>query len=259
MERAQINQTVSPRETAINQLPGDFFDGSDTNDGLTFNNDRLMGRPTRIQRESQPMDATTDIHNFVRIYLALFFTFVAVFYSLRILYRMRHDGQVVVFPGQRFSATWWNHFAFRWFRIFIWAICVFRAIEPGVDRYLGMIGPLQHNWLILSGAVCLTLGFGLALAGHFSLGMDWRSGIDRISPSSLRVTDMYRHSRNPAFLGVAFAQFGFFLALPSLFSAVCLVVGVLTLYRQALSEEQHLETIFNSQYRDYRRKVRRWI
>lgn len=205
------------------------------------------------------METTTDIHDAVRAYLAVFFTFVAAFYSLRIFYMKSHVAAEVVFPGRWFSGTWWNHMVFRCFRLLIWAICVIRQFEPSTDRYLGMIGWLQHDWLVLSGAVLLTLGFALAIAGHFDQGRNWRSGIERAGPPYLKVTGLYRFSRNPIFLGVAIAQIGFFLALPSCFTLICLGVGLIALNRQILSEERHLEETFKGQYRDYTRMVRRWI
>jgi protein-S-isoprenylcysteine O-methyltransferase Ste14 len=205
------------------------------------------------------LEQTTYIFEAVRLYLALFFSLVAAFYTVRILHMKQQGVPEVVFPGSRFSATWWNHMAFRWFRILIWAICVIRVFEPSLDGYLGMIGFLREDWIILSGAILLTLGFSLAIASHFTLGRAWRSGIDPSAPASLKVTGLYRYSRNPAFLGVAMSQVGFFLALPSLFTAVSLGVGLVTLHRQILSEERHLKKVFAGRYGDYRCQVRRWI
>ena len=61
------------------------------------------------------------------------------------------------------------------------------------------------------------------------------------------------------FLGVAFAQLGFFLALPSVFSLLCLVIGLAALYSQTIQEEKHLEQTFSDDYLAYKNRVRRWI
>jgi protein-S-isoprenylcysteine O-methyltransferase Ste14 len=61
------------------------------------------------------------------------------------------------------------------------------------------------------------------------------------------------------FLGVAAAQVGFFLALPSVFSAICLIVGLSVLQRQVLAEEAHLSGRFSEDYKDYSTRVRRWF
>lgn len=205
------------------------------------------------------MEPSSYIQQFVSAYLALFFTFVALFYTLRVRWLKRNVAPTVVFPGPRFTKTWWNHIVFRFFRVAIWAICLVRFVMPSADRFLGTFDSLNHDWVNLTGATLLTLGFALAIASHFSLGCNWRSGIDGNAPSFLEVSGLYRYSRNPGFVGVAIAQTGFFLALPSWFSAVCLGVGLATLYRQTLSEERHLERTFDRQYLDYARRTRRWV
>jgi protein-S-isoprenylcysteine O-methyltransferase Ste14 len=54
-------------------------------------------------------------------------------------------------------------------------------------------------------------------------------------------------------------QLGFFLALPSVFSLVCLVAGVLVITRQAKEEEKALAQRFGQDYEAYRAKVPRWF
>ena len=61
------------------------------------------------------------------------------------------------------------------------------------------------------------------------------------------------------FCAVAVAQAGFFLALPSLFSLLCLAVGLWALSRQAKAEEEHLSQVFAEEYRQYTRDVPRWV
>ncbi|WP_204113189.1 methyltransferase family protein [Shimia biformata] len=195
----------------------------------------------------------------MRLYLAVFFTFVAVFYTTRIFLLKQKGRTEVVHPGSRFSGTWWNHMVFRFFRGLIWGTCVLRVFVPSVDLYLGPIAPLQKDGVILFGAALLTAGFGLALVSHFALGRGWQSGFDEVGPTTLCIRGPYRYSRNPAFLGVIVAQVGFWLALPTLFSSVCLVVGVVAVVRQAMAEERFLEETLGDGYAQYRRNVRRWV
>jgi protein-S-isoprenylcysteine O-methyltransferase Ste14 len=69
----------------------------------------------------------------------------------------------------------------------------------------------------------------------------------------------YNRSRNPVFIAVMLGQFGFFLALPSVFSLVCLIAGVTVLIRQARVEERALADFFGDTYEAYRRRVPRWL
>lgn len=205
------------------------------------------------------MDPASPIADFLRLYLAVFFSFVAVFYTTRIFLLKRRERVEFVHPGPRYGGTWWNHMVFRVFRVLIWGVCVARYLAPGVDAYLGPVAAMQRDWVMLLGAALLTGGFGLALVSHFALGRGWRSGFDVDGGVVLRVRGPYRYSRNPAFLGVMIAQLGFWLALPTVFSGVCLVVGVAAVYRQAIAEERFLETTLGEGYARYRREVRRWV
>ena len=205
------------------------------------------------------MDDSSTIVEFTRVYLAVFYTCVAVFYTARITAKKRAGLREVVFPGERFSSTWWNHMLFRAFRMTIWMVCLLRWFFPGLDSYLGILVSLNAWPIVLVGDILLTAGFLSTLVIHFGLGRQWRSGIDPAGPEKLRTDGPYRVSRNPMFLGVATAQVGFLLALPSVFSAVCLAVGLYTLHSQALAEEKHLLGLHPEDYRHYMGRVRRWL
>ena len=205
------------------------------------------------------MDTGSAIVEFTRIYLAVFYSGVAAFYTVRIAAKKRAGTPEVVFPGGRHSGTWWNHMLFRGFRFAIWMVCLFRWPFPAIDDYLGIFTALNTGPVVVAGNILLTSGFLFAIAVHFSLGRQWRSGIDPRGPGELRVDGFYRYSRNPMFAAVAVAQAGFLLALPSVFSAVCLVVGLYALHRQALAEEHHLSNRFPEEYTRYRSRVRRWL
>ncbi len=205
------------------------------------------------------MDFSATLSDAVRIYLAVFFTFVAVFYTSRVAFLRLKERVEIVLPGERYCATWWNHMVFRVFRVTIWAVCVARAVDPDFDVHLGLWPAFQHPAVVLTGVSLLTAGFGLTLVSHFALGRYWRSGFDGKRPGALLQAGPYRFSRNPAFLGVIIAQVGFWLALPSWFSTVCLVVGVIAVYRQTLSEELHLDATNGAAYAEYKRHVPRWV
>lgn len=202
---------------------------------------------------------SVEILAFGRLYLAGFFTFVAVFYTARILLMKPKVAGEVVFPGRQLSTSWWNHMLFKGFRAAIWLICLARVFAPQWDQHLGLMPTLMHPFILISGLVLLTAGFAVTAGVHCKLGTIWRSGVDPRGPVRLIQTGLYRYSRNPMFVFVALAQLGFFLALPSAFTLVCLVIGWITLYRQALVEERHLEQAFTQEYRHYKTRVRRWI
>lgn len=200
-----------------------------------------------------------DITEVARTYLAIFYTFVAVFYTSRIILMKRALNKELVFPGEKYCVNWWNHIIFRVFRALIWAVCLVRWIYPEFDYYLGIIEGLYTSPVIATGLVLLTFGFVFTLLVHYKMGKIWRSGIDPYGPKELIQTGFYRYTRNPMFCFVALAQLGFFFALPSCFSATCLVIGLYTLNSQAKEEEKHLIKVYPNEYGQYANRVRRWL
>ncbi|RJE75947.1 hypothetical protein BGP78_16535 [Pseudoalteromonas sp. MSK9-3] len=205
------------------------------------------------------MNTAYDLIEFNRIYLAVFYSFVAAFYTTRIILLKSKITAEVIFPGPRFGTTWWNHSLFRGFRVVIWMLCVCRLLLPDTDNYIGRFTGLEEYSVILTGILLLTAGFLFTISVHCYFGKEWRSGIDPSGPKNIISHGLYKYSRNPMFLGVAVSQLGFFLALPSVFTLICLVIGWFTLLRQTLSEEQHLLAAFPEDYTRYRLSVRRWI
>jgi len=203
------------------------------------------------------MDTATTIE-VTRAFLAGFYTFVAVFYILR-LGNKRTGGKTMVFAGQRFSGTWWNHMVFRSFRVLIWCVCVLRVFFPSFDNYLGIFTPMLQWPILVLGNVLLIVGFVFTVLVHRSMGNLWRSGIDPSGPTELKTDSFFQFSRNPMFVSVGLAQLGFFLALPSAFSLVCLILGWLALHRQVIAEESHLANAFAYQYQNYKSRVPRWL
>ncbi|WP_310733491.1 methyltransferase [Colwellia sp. BRX10-3] len=148
---------------------------------------------------------------------------------------------------------------FRIFRVSIWMVCVLRFYFPDIDGYLGIIPSLENVPMLISGNVLLTIGFLLTIIIHFSMSQKWRSGIDPKGPEQLITDGFFKYSRNPIFTSVALSQLGFFLALPSVFTLVCLIIGLYTLHKQTLAEEDHLSTALPSEYKLYSTNVRRWL
>lgn len=204
-------------------------------------------------------EAPTDIIEFTRWYLALFYTFVAAFYTVRIITLKRTTGIERVFHGRRFSANWWHHQIFDVFRVVIWLTCVARLFFPSIDDYLGPLPGHSMAAVVLVGDLILTLGFASVIVIHFYMGKVWASGVSQQGPTQLITTGFYHYSRNPIFIAVLVSQVGFVFALPSVFSVVCLVVGAATILRQAKVEELHLEQVFPDTYPEYRESVPRWL
>ncbi len=199
--------------------------------------------------------ATIALYN--RIFLALFFVFVALFYTVLILVKQSKTTHKIVHKGRRFSLHWFNHLIFGIFRATIFTVCIVRVFTPGIDKWLITI---ESHWSItLLGQALMILGFGFAMQASVGLKNAWRSGIDTTYTQPLVTTGMYRISRNPNFLGVQVAQLGFFLALPSVFTAICLACGWACIRVQVRLEEVQLTKQYQHRYIHYIQSTPRWL
>lgn len=161
--------------------------------------------------------------------------------------------------GERSSAPWWHRQTFNVFRSLILAICVIR-IFADIDRWLGVFDWLYHGLVLLVGMLLLIVSFTAVNYLQAYMHEEWRSGIDpRQRKGHLLTTGPFARSRNPLFIAVICGQLGFFLALPSVFSLICLVAGGLVITRQAREEEKALADKFGADYERYRVRVPRWF
>lgn len=199
----------------------------------------------------------SDYDMFMRVFLALFFTGIAGFYTIRIVTLKPKIRRLYL--GRIGSSHWLGHVTFRFFRLVIWWTCVARVFYPSIDKFLLTCSYLINPFINIAGALLMILGFVLALRGHFELGQHWRSGIDEDQPMPLVTTKLYSKSRNPMYIGVLMGQFGFFLALPSVFTFICLIVGITAILNQVRLEEQHFRKNFPEAYAEYQRRVPRWF
>lgn len=196
---------------------------------------------------------------FTRWFLALFFLGVAGFYTARIIVVRRRLHMSPVFMGDLGTLHWATHTAFRVFRVLILGICVARLIWPGLDAYLGYFDSLAQPAVLLTGDAILLVSFIAVLWVHFAMAEAWRSGTRAGDRTQLMVTGPFARTRNPMMLGVLAAQVGFALALPSVFSLICLVVGVWAVHAQVRVEERALRDHHGAAYEAYARRTPRWL
>ena len=193
-------------------------------------------------------------------FLAAFYTIVALFYTVIIkLKKSTSCSNTLVHMGKPHSLHWYNHLTFRAFRIAIWAACVMQVFIPTINNYLGLFTELLNPVVQTIGCCLMMLGFSLAIYCNLILDKSWRSGVDPNSKPGLVTHLIYARSRNPSYLGVATSQFGFFMAWPTIFSLVCLLVGLIALRIQIYLEEQFLLDLYKDEYKLYVENVPRYI
>lgn len=199
-----------------------------------------------------------SVELFTRHFLGTFFLLIGILFACRALGLYARLGFSHINYGSAGSTSWWNRHLFNGFRAAILGVCLARMFWP-LDPWLGVIPWLYHPFVLLAGVLILLVSFGMASYLQAYMHADWRSGIDVYHKPTLITSGPYGRSRNPLFLAVMLGQLGFFLALPSLFSLVCLLVGVWVIRRQALAEEVALAELYGEPYTHYRNQVPRWL
>ncbi len=112
-------------------------------------------------------------------------------------------------------------------------------------------------------AICFILaGTGISLAGVFAFHQA-RTTVDPTRPnaaSNLVCLGVYQFTRNPMYLGFLLVLLGYAVFLANLAALLGPVLFVLYMNRfQIIPEERALTAIFGEQFRNYQRKVRRWL
>jgi protein-S-isoprenylcysteine O-methyltransferase Ste14 len=130
---------------------------------------------------------------------------------------------------------------------------------------------LDRGWpwpsLALPGASVIAVLVALAGAAVCGLGVlafrRARTTVNPLAPetaSALVATGIYRHSRNPMYVGFALLLLGWALFLGSLVALLAVPAFVLWMNRlQIAPEEAALEQRFGDEFRRYRHSVRRWL
>lgn len=115
-------------------------------------------------------------------------------------------------------------------------------------------------WRSWGGMATVVLGLGIA---QWHARLFRRRGINLHTfrePQQLVTEGLFRHSRNPMYLGFALAAAGLALALGAATPVLVLAAFVLVLDRWYIRfEEQAMLRSFGQAYRDYCRHTRRWF
>lgn len=199
------------------------------------------------------------ILDFARAALPTFFTVLAIVYATRLSAGRARFGMPLDEIGRPGTVQHMTHSMFRVFRIAIWAVCVVRVAHPDFDEMLGVIPELLQPVPVALGLILLVGGFGWVCYCHNYMGLEWRSGVPEKFQPNLITTGPFARVRHPMFIGVLVGQIGFFFALPSIFSAICLVLGTMAIFVQTRFEEDELSKRLGDVYEEYRAEVPGWV
>lgn len=112
------------------------------------------------------------------------------------------------------------------------------------------------SWI---GVVFCILGLIIFLFSLITFGKSFRVGIDEDQPGELVTSGVFSISRNPIYAAFLFILMGIFLIIPNWILLMYLVVGFWFINRQVRREEDSLVKIYGDEYKEYCKKVRRYL
>lgn len=120
------------------------------------------------------------------------------------------------------------------------------------------------NWLSERAAAAVALGLLavnllVSAASLLHLGRSWRVGVVEGQQTALVEDGIYRFSRNPYFLSYLLLFAAYTILLQNLILLVFSLIGFALIQAMVLKEEKHLIALHGETYRQYQRKVPRYI
>jgi protein-S-isoprenylcysteine O-methyltransferase Ste14 len=118
---------------------------------------------------------------------------------------------------------------------------------------------LHSDWLMGVGLGLLVVALAWVLVAQIQMGDSWRIGIDDQTKSPLVQHGLFGVSRNPIFLGMMVMLMGLLFTIPTGVTLAVTLLGIVLIHIQVRLEEPFLLEKYGETYRDYQKRVRRWI
>lgn len=117
--------------------------------------------------------------------------------------------------------------------------------------------PVPDHPARVAGAALTVAGTAVAVAGVSRFGSV--SQVSGVEPGRLATGGVYRHTRNPQYLGLVAALAGIGLAARSGLAGAVAAATWVVFNRWIPAEEHHLVRVFGDDYRAYAARTRRWL
>ncbi len=139
------------------------------------------------------------------------------------------------------------------------AICAFCMFLTN-QLYTGL--NLSYSFNLIALLIFSLIGIAFALAGvvTFKIHKTTVNPINTENVSTLVNSGIYKHTRNPMYVGMLCFLIGYVVYLANPLNVVFVVLFVLYLNKyQIIPEEVFLEKLFGNDFTAYKRVVRRWL
>ena len=101
----------------------------------------------------------------------------------------------------------------------------------------------------------------IAVGNLLAWGGVWQFGLKKTSGAegSLVTSGLYRHSRNPQYVGDICTLVGWMILSASVWAIPAILAGILAFVLAPFAEESWLEKIHGDEYREYRKSTPRFV
>ena len=138
---------------------------------------------------------------------------------------------------------------------------IFALLMWLTERVLPTVQIASHiRWIGIVGLLVAGAFYPLAAVFSFKKAQTTLNPLNPDACSSLVTSGVFKHSRNPMYLGLLFLLIAWGLFLSSAFATVFAAGFLLYMNRfQIRPEERALRSLYGQVYSDYMKKVRRWL
>ena len=118
---------------------------------------------------------------------------------------------------------------------------------------------IETHFLAISGFVVQIAALLLLIFALLSYKESWRMGFDRKTPGLLIKNGLLRYTRNPFFVSLVLFFIGTAMVYTSIFFIIFALLSIPGIHIHILKEEQFLIEIYKDDYKEYQKKVRRYL
>lgn len=127
------------------------------------------------------------------------------------------------------------------------------------DAPFGTVALATRSTALDVALALLVMNLCVGAASLIGMGDSWRVGVPEDQQTDLIERGIYRFSRNPYFVSYLIMFAAYTILLQNIILLVLSLVGFAMIHAMVLKEEKHLKTLHGENYRQYRKRVSRYI
>ncbi len=128
-----------------------------------------------------------------------------------------------------------------------------------LEAPFGMVHLIMRSTARAVAVILLVVNLLVGASSLIGLRDSWRVGVLEDQETNLIEEGIYRFSRNPYFLSYLIMFVAYTVLLQNIILLVLSLIGFTMIHTMVLKEEQHLTTLHGEKYRQYLKRVPRYI